>query len=1033
MTTSSKKIIIDLSKSREATSALGPEDLIQQEAFTRFRDLLTDIHKRIKPFTAHLDMPESWLWPERPHDVITVDGSRGSGKTTFILNACRILTGKDRSKEKPFDKIAFLGIIDPTLVETREHVFISILSSIKRRVDERVKEKNSSCHERDKKYEAWNESLQHLACGITILDGVGQDPLSNGDWMDEHYVLEHGIKNASSGKALERNFHLFVKESLEFLGQDAFLLVFDDIDTDFSKGWTVLEIIRKYLTTPQLMVVLSGDLKLYSLLVEKQQWERLGKRLPWNEEQDEDSRLWPVVRELQDQYLLKILKPAHRIELRELEHYSQTPYELLVRRDNDDPEASLREVLEAFCRRALHCNATGERTRLANMLLQRPVRTVIALLNAYAQLFPKKKDQKEEKEKDQERVENESAALGDYQKRMLDLYLALAHVFHTSLNRMGYSVAELERFDPCRSVETLISKLLGDGIFRSTASMRPIYTADYRNDAMLCLGGVFAWHMAQQPAGYFHYLFKVCLTAELLKQYQLIERRTSYTRHTGLLRNETPLHIGRSYLSFRYRTSITKVERPALEQGSLRLRAQGNENLSVLRDRLYEETSADGGGSAVSPLLKSYWERIKVDEAPQGTIRGLYFNSMDSLAKGITSWHAHIAQLPYSINLINGKSNPHFSFFSLFGALGVLLEGTSLEATLPVASQARMFPVWIPESDDETPSLDDEAAFPEVLETQGEGASDVAPAFRTAWAQWTSQTPLDFGGVPSTTVLARAWTRFHYSLVEMSEQLERFDCLAGKVMHRWIIAFLHAVLLEEALERHGPVLPDGDKLVLDNAITSDKPFRNLLRKLKLYQPLRVEEHRVSDMGPLPLFSWFYSCPLWSLFLKPTLPEDKPSAWRHQMEFMERHNILGGVEATPEAFRQALQVPYQYATSPYPNLYPLLNSLGVVGMEWTVKRVFHETVEDSITFGDGTQPWEVAIRHYAKDLKAIWAEKAAARGPRQTDEAIALATLRKLKRNFRRDFPNLEMDGFNLSDKFYTTTVFPLFRKYVLNQ
>ncbi|MCD8079453.1 MAG: hypothetical protein LUF04_03295 [Bacteroides sp.] len=56
-------------------------------------------------------------------------------------------------------------------------------------------------------------------------------------------------------------------------------MAFDDVDTDFAKGWPVMETIRKYLTSPQLITILSGDINLYTLLIRKKQWENFGKPL----------------------------------------------------------------------------------------------------------------------------------------------------------------------------------------------------------------------------------------------------------------------------------------------------------------------------------------------------------------------------------------------------------------------------------------------------------------------------------------------------------------------------------------------------------------------------------------------------------------------------------------------------------------------------------------------------------------------------------------------------------------------------------
>ncbi|GAB7079133.1 hypothetical protein [Megalodesulfovibrio paquesii] len=996
-----KTITIDLSQSREATSSLNREGLIQQEAFSQFCELLKGILARIEPFKASL---QGMRWPMRTHDVITVDGVRGSGKTTFILSACKILLEPNRKEYEAFSEVEFLDIIDPTLVETREHVFVSIINAIRDRVDEHFRRHDHG--DARHRYEQWSKSLLPLAGGITILDGIGKDPLDNEEWMDEQYVLEQGLKNARSGSRLERNFHEFVKESLGFLNKKAFLLVFDDIDTDFSKGWGVLEIIRKYLTTPQLMVVLSGDLKLYSLLVEKQQWERLGQNMI--AEVDDANRFKPIVSELQDQYLLKILKPAHRIELRGLEHYSAAPYVLRVTRSaaEKQSESDISAIFDAFCTNVLHRKAVGDKRRLVQMLLQRPPRTVIALLQAYADAL-----RNDNTEQEKNALDKAGVAPG----KMQGLYLALAHVFHMGLTEMGYSAAELERFDPSRSIERLIVQLNRNGLFGNGASLRPVFTNDLRNDALMCLSGVFAWHMASQPTAYLHYLLKLCLTEEVIRDQQHPEIINAYMRHVNLLGGETTLHIARSYLSFCHAQPIAQVRRPALEQGTILVRAPGKFNLSDIRDQLFRED--EGEYTARLAGLKAYWSIIDTTKTAQGVIQGVFLNTMDSLAKGITSWHIHFAKIPYSINLIFGKSNPHYSFFSLFGALGTLLEGESLDAVLPVASQTRMFPVWQSEARKaiRPPDMPDEETGG-VLDDNNERAP-IDSAFDASWNTWRKMLPLKLGGVSSTAVLARAWTRFYYSLTSISQQLERFNCLAGIVMHRWIVAFLHSVLLEEALEAFGPQLPGGDKLILENAITSDTTFMNLVRKLR--KTLGSENNQAWG-STFPLFNWFYSCPVWSLYLDSM--ETKEKVLDHNLNYLLQRGIIQDLDS----FRQALRVQYAMAKEPYPNLFPLLNSMLVVGMSHTINE--DEFIEDHLE----KVRWAQVLTDNQPELRAAWEQRIATRKDRDTDEGIVFSILREAMQRWEYPYNELILTS-SKNTRIFKEDVFPLFKQYVLDQ
>ena len=123
-------------------------------------------------------------------------------------------------------------------------------------------------------------------CSSDLING-GLDP---SDWNDTTFVMRDGLRRVAGANNLEKYFHVFIKQSLDLLSTEEpeerkkyFLIAFDDVDTDFAKGWPVLETLRKYLTSPQLITFLSGDLDLYSFVVRKKQWDNFGKGLLRNE------------------------------------------------------------------------------------------------------------------------------------------------------------------------------------------------------------------------------------------------------------------------------------------------------------------------------------------------------------------------------------------------------------------------------------------------------------------------------------------------------------------------------------------------------------------------------------------------------------------------------------------------------------------------------------------------------------------------------------------------------------------------------
>lgn len=245
---------------------------------------------------------------ERFHDTISILGSRGSGKTSFLLSILKYYRLKS--------EVETIDVIDPTLIEEKGHIFLTIISQIKHCVDSKIdnwNSENSNCSIK----QIWRDRLNDLALGIPSIDGISKG-FSDTSWQDAEYIMDRGLKSVGSARKLQENFDRFIELSLQILGKKMFIIALDDIDIDFCKGWPVLETIRKYLTTPRITVLLSGDIKLFSKAIRKQQWKNFGKALLKNEGEilTKISEYNDHVTEMEGQYLQKVMHPERRIRLK---------------------------------------------------------------------------------------------------------------------------------------------------------------------------------------------------------------------------------------------------------------------------------------------------------------------------------------------------------------------------------------------------------------------------------------------------------------------------------------------------------------------------------------------------------------------------------------------------------------------------------------------------------------------------------------------------------------------------------------------
>lgn len=400
-----ERIVIEIRESESAHSFTDDCGFIQQKAYARVCEIIKeDIAGPLKNFRDGLEKErchKDRSAHNRVHNSIFIDGERGSGKTSFLLTALQRLPQKFAESGT---KISSLGCIDPTLITAKNNFFILVIARIKKLIDARFREHlpaDGTC-EREGCYQEWNESLKKLANGLCMLEQVGNGgPLAKDEWADAQYIMRKGLEDADGGLELETHFHRFVSNSLKYLGQDVFILGIDDIDTDFQNGIAVLEVLRKYLTTPQISICIAGDFNLLRNLLQRQYYETIatGNFIRFKDKK----ALKELVENLTSQYLKKILPPRRRILLNEIyelrksiyikkpdvhsaayQHYNQQCRNVLEIIDDDVPLTQFFAALVSCWYRLPHeiCRYMGE------YFFRLPLRTLISLLSS---LFDKEK------------------------------------------------------------------------------------------------------------------------------------------------------------------------------------------------------------------------------------------------------------------------------------------------------------------------------------------------------------------------------------------------------------------------------------------------------------------------------------------------------------------------------------------------------------------------------------------------------------------------------------------------------------------
>ncbi len=238
-----KTIEIDLKKINQPKSYEKENEVFQYEAFehvkTIFHRLLDDIGK--KEFDD--------ISKVRRHDTVFIDGERGTGKTAFLLNIESRIDLKENAK--------FFGPIDPTLLHDSEEFLAVILGKIVQKMEDVV---NRFETDNEEKFQQYFDTLEKVSRSLQAVSELKKNNVTG---------IEAIASNASS-EALETHVHNFFGAVRTLLDTRLLVILIDDVDMAFSKGFDVLETVRKFLASPYIVPVVSGDGNLYKRLVENQ-------------------------------------------------------------------------------------------------------------------------------------------------------------------------------------------------------------------------------------------------------------------------------------------------------------------------------------------------------------------------------------------------------------------------------------------------------------------------------------------------------------------------------------------------------------------------------------------------------------------------------------------------------------------------------------------------------------------------------------------------------------------------------------------
>ena len=501
---SQPEIVIDLDRTREADTFPLNETNLHHAQLQQAVRCICEVCSRIALPGKEADLDE--LSRLRVHEAIAVFGKRGVGKTSFLLalgnagaDALRAEIGHLQNANRALpEELQPLPIIDPTLMGRKENLLHLLVKHIRVLVDRRLN--NDADGGGDGVPQAlagkWETSFRQLGQGIAEVEQM-DGPRK--EWYDAAIAFERSIVAVEHGSELESELKRFVYLSLRILKKKAFLVFLDDMDMRPDVCWPILECVRKYFTTPQLIPFLAGDLDLFAVIVRNNMLEQFypGRALDSLDERDKD-----LVEGLVDQYLLKLIPNRNRITL--LNFYSgiaqrmdeKDIYEkVAVRRFNDTMPLGywLRDFHQAL---GLHYPNLMQLYDRA--LFDTPLRTFRQICDAVIDAFYLPPGEEETRTR---------AA------RYKTLSRLLADIFQNQLYQFGYANyrVELEALKTHSGIGDLLDKLVANRLLQTQDDLAPESRSYAIRMAFVVIQAGLAAALLEKPAMALHALFKTSL------------------------------------------------------------------------------------------------------------------------------------------------------------------------------------------------------------------------------------------------------------------------------------------------------------------------------------------------------------------------------------------------------------------------------------------------------------------------------------------------------------------------------------------
>ena len=795
-TENNKTIELKLSQSEFSDAMVcNDQNLIHKVQMNQILEIVDAQFQKAKNYTPSTTPEDRKI----VHNTISIFANRGAGKTTFLLSALKRI--RDNYKKN----VVCLRPLDPSIIDCKQHPFINIIAAIHQTVEESIKEDPWKKPSVDKDcLEEYKSIYKKLLKGLPFIDGTGNENIYQ-NWDDELFISMQGMERAEASNNLIDYFHAYVHKALKLLQAVCFVISFDDIDTNFQKGYELLEVIRKYLTTEQIICILTGDLELYGKLVRKASWKCFDstflnkERTYAKRNEDEFSTM---INHLENQYLLKILKPENRIQLHTInEVIEQDESTIYIYFSDDQKEKwTLDDCYKALLK-SLNFPTNNQRVLTSVLLFLKSLslRSQIRLLYLIKKHISSETDSNEDLSNDKNRKRELKL------KKENSIVTEMANIFWNDINQKATNAKKLITLDPFYTVEMQTFQL-HNHLLAGGSNFMPSTNDETLNKALLTIGALYNVQAEKYSFLIFDFWLRLCYV-----QY------ATETFEGG--------HTAQSISDF--------ITFSCLNDNDDLTKCIGLAQAYCQREysKYFNMTDKSMAGTMIIdyiPLLQSDEDNICISLLLEGTQDEI---QNETIIASVYKLFAAIRDILFHIETSPNLSNNTKLILSKLMQYRSYIEPNNIFNHIDAGQITE----------------DREISFGDFYGNQ------IIDNLVKEIVEWKSQyKKMLEDQTISTQLLQRIFTRSYFTMVSIDRS--KLYTNVGEKINAYIIGFLNAILVEDAIENN---------LTFANLNTGkdiDKIFKNNITALF--------NEKESTSKYLGLYQWVINCPLLKKFLNP---------------------------------------------------------------------------------------------------------------------------------------------------------------------